>query len=87
MANKNKQFNTNLLAIPSTAIGICTLLGITWTSEHFNERTFIAIIQPLWTLPCLIAIRVWPGMMVDAWGTYGLIITLLSYPYCHAILV
>ena len=45
------------------------------------------MIQALWTLPCLIALRVWPGTMTNAWGTFALITVLLSYPYCHAILV
>ena len=64
---------------------IFTLLGITWLSEKLNERSLVAILQPLWTLPCLIALYVWPGLMKNKWGTYGLIVTLLSYPYCHAI--
>ena len=82
-------FNTNLLTIPSTAAGIATLLGITWVSERVNERSFIAMIQNIWALPCIIALRWWPGAndASDAWGTFALLTVLLSYPYCHAILV
>lgn len=80
-------FNTNLLTIPSTAIGILTFLGITWLSEYVNERTFISVIQALWTLPCILALRFWPGALKDPWPTYALITVLLSYPYCHAIIV
>lgn len=78
---------TNLLVIPSTAIGILTLLAITWVSEHIDERAFVSMIQGIWSLPCLLALRFWPGTMVDAWGTYALVTVLLSFPYCQAIVV
>lgn len=80
-------FNTNLLTIVPTAIGIFTLLGITWISERVNERSLISMIQNVWVFPCIIAIRWWSGSGVDAWGTYAVLTVLLSYPYCHAILV
>ncbi|KAG6359500.1 hypothetical protein INS49_013021 [Diaporthe citri] len=80
-------FITNLLVIPSTAIGILTLLAITWVSEHVDERAFVSMVQGIWSLPCLLALRFWPGTMVDAWGTYALVTVLLSFPYCQAIVV
>lgn len=45
------------------------------------------MLQNVWILPCIVALRWWPGTYVDSWGTYALITTLLSYPYCHAIVV
>jgi hypothetical protein len=80
-------FNTNLLTIPYSAAHILTLLLITRISEWTNERTFVSMLQPLWTLPCLLALRFWHGSLKDAWGTFALVSVLLSYPYCHAILV
>jgi predicted MFS family arabinose efflux permease len=80
-------FNTNLLTIPYSVFHIMTLLLLTQLSERTNERTLVSMIQPLWTLPCVIALRFWPGALKDAWGTYALTTVLLSYPYCHAILV
>jgi predicted MFS family arabinose efflux permease len=80
-------FNTNLLTIPSSALHIFTVLGQTWLSEKVNERTFISMITPIWTLPCLLALRFWPGSGKNAWPTFALATVLLSYPYCHAILV
>ena len=68
-------------------MGILTLLAITWMSEHVDERAFIAMVQGIWSLPCLLALRFWPGVMVDAWGTYALVTVLLSFPYCQAIVV
>ena len=62
-------FNTNLLTIPSTAIGIVTLIGLTWISQRVGERSLISMTQLVWTLPCLLALRFWPGTYVNAW--YG----------------
>ncbi|KAM0697590.1 hypothetical protein Q7P36_002444 [Cladosporium allicinum] len=80
-------FQTNLLVIPSQCVAICNLLLLTWFSEWAGERLLIAMIQNLWVLPCIIALRTWSGASVDSWGTYALLTVLLSYPYCHAILV
>jgi hypothetical protein len=56
-------------------------------SERWGERALTAAIQPLWIMPCLIAIVAWPGFLkkTHVWGTYGLINILLAYPYNHAI--
>lgn len=80
-------FNSNLLVIPSSFFHIVMLLLITQLSKRANERSFVSMLQSLWTLPCVIALRFWPGAFVNPWGTYALLTTLLSYPYCHAILV
>ncbi|KAL6857304.1 MFS general substrate transporter [Trichoderma novae-zelandiae] len=80
-------FTTNLLTIPANVFHIINLILITRLSEWLNERTLVSMIQVLWTLPCVIALRWWPGVMVDQWGTYALVTVLTSYPYCHAILV
>ncbi|KAJ4393231.1 hypothetical protein N0V93_002439 [Gnomoniopsis smithogilvyi] len=82
-------FTTNLLTIPSTAIGILTLLGITWISERVNERSLVSSFQAWWTLPCILALRFWPGVLTSstAWSTFALVTVLLSYPYVHAIVV
>ncbi|KAK4237929.1 major facilitator superfamily domain-containing protein [Achaetomium macrosporum] len=78
-------FTTNLLTIPNTIFHIIMLLLLTRVSEWLNQRALVAVLQNVWTLPCIIALRFWPGVIKDAWGTYALITVLLSYPYCHAI--
>jgi predicted MFS family arabinose efflux permease len=78
-------FNVQLLVIPSAVMHIITLLSITWISEKLNQRALVAVWQSIWTLPCCIALYVWPGLIVNKWGTYALLTILLSYPYCHAI--
>ncbi|KAL4950728.1 major facilitator superfamily domain-containing protein [Aspergillus filifer] len=80
-------FSTNLLIIPYNILHILFLNGLTHLSEKQNERALVASIQSLWVLPCLLFLRFWNGSMVDAWGTYATMTILLSYPYCHAILV
>ncbi|KAI1346501.1 major facilitator superfamily domain-containing protein [Xylaria sp. FL0043] len=78
---------TNLLTVPSAVAHVFALVGITWLSERFKERTGFAAVQSLWTLPLLIAFRFWPGTVKDAWGTYALVTVLLSYPSSRAIVV
>jgi predicted MFS family arabinose efflux permease len=80
-------FNSNLLVIPSSFFHIIMLLLLTQLSRRANERSLVSMIQSLWTLPCVLALRFWSGAFVNPWGTYALLTTLLSYPYCHAILV
>ncbi|KAI1430877.1 MFS general substrate transporter [Xylaria sp. CBS 124048] len=80
-------FTTNLLTIPYNVFYIMNLLLLTRLSEYLGERTLVASLQNIWLLPCLIALRWWSGTFSDAWGSYALVTVLLSYPYCHAILV
>ncbi|KAI1333321.1 MFS general substrate transporter [Xylariaceae sp. FL0255] len=78
---------TNLLTIPFNVFHIILLIGLTRLSEWLNERTLVSSLMSWWTLPCIIALRWWPGSYTDRYGTYALVTVLLSYPYCHAILV
>ncbi|KAE8153468.1 major facilitator superfamily domain-containing protein [Aspergillus avenaceus] len=80
-------FTTNLLTIPHSVCHIILLLLLTRLSETLNERALTSTLQSLWMLPCVAALRFWSGIMDNAWGTYAVVIVLLSYPYCHAILV
>ncbi|KFY04926.1 hypothetical protein V491_09233, partial [Pseudogymnoascus sp. VKM F-3775] len=78
-------FNANLLTIPHTVVHIFTLLSLTWLAGKLNQRALVSMIQLLWTLPILIFLAVWPGLISNQWGTYAATAVLLSYPYCHAI--
>lgn len=62
------------------------LLLITWVSKHFKEKTIVSSISSIWILPWLIALVTIPAT-ASPWVRYGLLSGLLSYPYCHAILV
>lgn len=41
------------------------------------------MLQPLWTIGPVLALKFWPGLIDDRWGTYALVTVLLSYPYCR----
>lgn len=62
---------------------IITLILLTRLSEWLNERSLVSMIQAIWTLPCLFALRFWPDIITNAWGTYAIVTVLLSYPYCR----
>ncbi|KAF7348512.1 hypothetical protein MVEN_01368700 [Mycena venus] len=79
-------FQTNLLTIPSTVVGVITMFGITLVSETVNERSLVAMTQDLWTLPFLIALYLLPDHP-NQWVYFGLASGLLSYPYTHPIQV
>ncbi|KAL4735859.1 major facilitator superfamily domain-containing protein [Aspergillus similis] len=80
-------FSTNLLIIPYNITHILLLNLLTHLSERLNERALVSSIQSLWVLPCLLILRFWSNAMIDPWRTYAVMTILLSYPYCHAILV
>lgn len=79
-------FQANLLAIPSQVLFAANLLVITWVSKRFKERSIISSISNIWIFPWLLALVVMPDN-ASVWVRYGVTTGLLSYPYCHAILV
>jgi predicted MFS family arabinose efflux permease len=62
------------------------LLIITRISDKLNERSIVASTSNLWIFPCLIALVALPDS-ASTWTRYAASTVLLSYPYCHAILV
>ncbi|KAK0636483.1 major facilitator superfamily domain-containing protein [Bombardia bombarda] len=79
-------FDSNLLSIPTNVIGAFTMLILTYFSEVWNERTFLAIAGQIWLLPCLVALLVLPDG-VPAWSRFALVTVLLSWPSPHAMQV
>jgi hypothetical protein len=79
-------FNANVLAIPSQFLFAVNLLILTWISQRVKERGLISSLSQIWMFPFLVALVT---LKADAssWIRYGLLTGLLSYPYCHAILV
>ncbi|KAK3350569.1 major facilitator superfamily domain-containing protein [Neurospora tetraspora] len=78
-------FQANLLTIPAYFLFACNLVILSYFSKRFNERGFIASISQWWMLPFFAAIVALPNAGV--WVRYALLTGVLSYPYCHAILV
>ncbi|KAG2111794.1 allantoate permease [Suillus cothurnatus] len=54
-------FDTNLLTIPSQALGIVTMFLVTLVSEFVNERSIVSMMEDLWTLPFLVALYALPS--------------------------
>ncbi|TKX22531.1 MFS transporter-like protein 92 [Elsinoe australis] len=79
-------FQANLLTIPSQFFFGVNLLIISWVSERINERGYLSSLSNIWILPWLAAL-VGLGASASNWVRYALLTGLLSYPYCHAILV
>ncbi|KAL0934148.1 allantoate permease [Colletotrichum truncatum] len=79
-------FQANLLAIPSQFLFAVNLLIISWVSGKFKERAIVSSISNIWIFPWLVALVALPAT-ASTWIRYALLTGLLSYPYCHAILV
>lgn len=58
------------------------MLLLTYISEKINQRAFSGLVAQIWFLPCLIALAVLPAD-TNRWGSYALVIVLLSYPSPH----
>ncbi|TFK28560.1 allantoate permease [Coprinopsis marcescibilis] len=79
-------FHTNLLTIPSAVGTIITMWIIAIVSETVNDRAYVAMIEDLWCLPFLIALRLLPDNP-NPWIFYGVATGLLAFPYTHPIQV
>jgi hypothetical protein len=78
-------FTANLLAIPSQFLFAVQLLILTWISKRVDERSIVSMISNVWFLPWFAILVAVPT--ASAWVRYALLTGILSYPYCHAILV
>ncbi|KAF1963214.1 MFS general substrate transporter [Byssothecium circinans] len=79
-------FEANLLAIPSQFLFAVQLLFLTWLSGKVKERSIVSSLSNIWIFPWLVALVALPAN-TSAWTRYALLTGLLSYPYCHAIVV
>lgn len=77
---------SNLLTIPSQFLYGVNLLIISRISEWVNERSLVSSTSNIWMLPWIAAL-VALGSSASNWVRYALLTGILSYPYCHAILV
>ncbi|SPO03708.1 related to nicotinamide mononucleotide permease [Cephalotrichum gorgonifer] len=77
---------TNLLAIPNIVGSSITMLLITAVSELANNRSFVAMAEDAWLLPCFVALLVLPDP-IQPWAYFAIATVLLSFPYTHPIQV
>ncbi|KLO13961.1 MFS general substrate transporter [Schizopora paradoxa] len=77
---------TNLLSIPSSFIGIATMVIATYVSEIYNSRILATVSLQFWALPLLIALYTFTTH-TSQW-VYFVVVTLITgYPYVHPIQV
>lgn len=69
---------TNLLSIPWIIGSSITMLAITAASELCNNRSFVAMAEDAWLLPCFIALIVIANP--SPWAYFAIATVLLSFP-------
>ncbi|KAJ3521680.1 hypothetical protein NMY22_g12215 [Coprinellus aureogranulatus] len=79
-------FQTNLLTIPSAVGTMITMYAIAVISESVNDRAIVSMMEDVWCLPFLIALRALPDQP-NPWIFYGLATGLLVFPSTHPIQV
>ncbi|QKX61336.1 uncharacterized protein TRUGW13939_08484 [Talaromyces rugulosus] len=77
---------TNLLSIPYIVGASLTMLLITAFSELVNNRSFVAMAEDAWLLPCFVALIALPNP-ISPWVYFAIATVLLSFPYTHPIQV
>ena len=82
---------SNLLTIPYIVISIVTLLCITAVSELVRDRGIMSIVEPVWMLPCFVALTALGKSSTDTssepWTYFALITVLLSYPNVQPLMI
>ncbi|KZT08559.1 MFS general substrate transporter [Laetiporus sulphureus 93-53] len=77
---------SNLLSIPSTVLGMITLLISCYLSEMISSRTIAAVILQFWALPLLVALYTFTEQ-TSQWVYYAVVTLIVGYPYVHPIQV
>ncbi|KAM7185097.1 Major facilitator superfamily domain containing protein [Rhypophila sp. PSN 637] len=75
---------TNMLSIPSAFLQICLMLGLAYSSEYFNERTWHCFFGEFWAGPLLVALITLPDGGRE-WTRYTLVTLISGYPYFHPV--
>lgn len=70
---------SNLLKIPNIVGSSITMLAITAISELLNNRSFVAMAEDAWLLPCFAAL-IAMNDPISAWSYFAIATVLLSFP-------
>lgn len=77
---------SDLLSIPYIVGSSITMLLITAFSELVNNKSFVAMAEDGWLLPCFVALIALPDP-ISGWAYFAIATVLLSFPYTHPIQV
>ncbi|TKW51739.1 putative transporter [Colletotrichum tanaceti] len=78
--------DASLLSIPHVVGSCLTMLVITAVSELLDNRSFVAMAEDAWLLPCFVALLALPDP-IGSWAYFAIATVLLSFPYTHPIQV
>lgn len=70
---------SNLLSIPYIVGSSLTMLFITAFSEIVNNRSFVAMAEDAWLLPCFVALIAMKDP-IGGWDYFAIATVLLSFP-------
>lgn len=70
---------SNLLKIPNIVGSSITMLVITAVSELLNNRSFVAMAEDAWLLPCFAALIAMQDP-ISGWSYFAIATVLLSFP-------
>lgn len=85
-------FNTNLLTAAPNLLKTFFFILQGFVGYRITEYSLFFLAAPLWYVPCLFALRFWPGSQVHVWPTYAILtlaigapaMTALSVSWCSA---
>ncbi|PPQ64326.1 hypothetical protein CVT26_002209 [Gymnopilus dilepis] len=77
---------TNLLSVPSIALGMIGLLVMAFVSEAINSRVAATVVLQFWALPLLIALYTF-NSHTSQWAYFAVVSLIAGYPYVHPIQV
>lgn len=87
---RNLAFGTyasNLLVIPAAVTATMNMFICTWFFEKVNQRWAYGAWSQIWTIPCLVALKLMPWGAWYRWAWWTVITILIGYPYPHAMQV
>jgi len=77
---------TNLLSVPSIALGMIGLLVMAFVSEAINSRVAATVVLQFWALPLLITLYTF-NSHTSQWAYFAVVSLIAGYPYVHPIQV
>ncbi|GFN18793.1 hypothetical protein AtubIFM55763_002786 [Aspergillus tubingensis] len=78
-------FNTILLSLPCSVIGIITRILLTYAGEIFGSLAWMGVVAQLWCLPFLIYMNVVNLSEANKWIVWSVLTLFLGFPNAHAL--
>ncbi|GAM84796.1 hypothetical protein ANO11243_027970 [Dothideomycetidae sp. 11243] len=79
-------FESNMLAVPCAVLQMITVIGVAWSSQKFNERTWHCIVAHLFAVPFLVALEAMP-VNTGMWERYSCTMFIVGAPSYYPIVL